>query len=113
MARAGARAGALKLGQVGIEVMALRALALDRKGEEGRPLLLEAMNLAQIYGLARTFIDGHPAVADWARSVAEEEARGADVAPVVPVPRIVSPSTERSATGPPTANPPSVLANDT
>jgi LuxR family maltose regulon positive regulatory protein len=100
MARAGALAGALKLGQVGIEVMALRAFALDRKGEEGRPLLLEAMNLAQTYGLARTFIDGHPAVADWARSVAEEEARGADVAPVVPVPRIVSPPAERSATGP-------------
>lgn len=89
-----------KLGRVGIEIMALRAFALDRQGEDGRALLLEAMNLAQTYGLARTFVDAHPALADWARRVADEAAGGRDAGHTVPVARAVPPSAERTAAGP-------------
>jgi len=72
LAGAGPLADALKLGRIRIEVMGLRAYALDRCSEDGRPLMREAMNLAQTYGLARTFVDAHPAMADLARRVAEE-----------------------------------------
>lgn len=99
MARAGGLAETLKLGRVGIEIMALRAFVLDRKGEEGRPLLQEAMNLAHTYGLVRTFGDAHPALADWARRVAEEEPGGRG-ATTMPLARIGRPSVERSAVGP-------------
>ena len=100
LARAGSVVASLKLGRMGIEIMALRAFCLDRKGEEGRRLLLEAMNLAQIYGLARTFVDAHPALADWARRVTTEEAGGREVASVIPISRAVRPPAERSTTGP-------------
>jgi LuxR family maltose regulon positive regulatory protein len=97
---AGTLAAALKLGKVGIEVMALRAYALDRQGEEGRPLLQEAMNLAQTYGLARTFADAHPALADWARRIADEEGGGRAAALAVPVARVLHPPTEHKPAGP-------------
>jgi LuxR family maltose regulon positive regulatory protein len=85
---------------VGIEVMALRAYALDRQGEEGRPLLQEAMNLAQTYGLARTFADAPPALADWARRIADEEGGGRAAALAVPVARVLHPPTEHKPAGP-------------
>lgn len=98
--RAAPLVSALKLGRVGIEIMALRAFALDRQGQDGRALLLEAMNLAHTYGLARTFVDAHPALADWARRVAEEEAGGREAANPVPFARVVRPAMERAAAGP-------------
>ncbi|HEX6735078.1 MAG TPA: LuxR C-terminal-related transcriptional regulator [Azonexus sp.] len=64
---------AAKLGRWRIESMGLRALALDRSGQDGRPLLREAMTLAQTFSLARVFVDAHPALADWVRQVGEEE----------------------------------------
>ena len=72
LARAGAIAERMKIGRVVIEVMALRALALDKSGERSVPLLKEAMDLAAVYGLARLFVDAHPALGDWAQSVASE-----------------------------------------
>jgi len=74
LARAGAAAEAMSLGRVRIEVMAMRALALDRAGEKSLPLLREAMDLAATYGLARLFVDAHPALGDLARRLAETEA---------------------------------------
>jgi len=65
-----------KLGRWRIELMALKAFALDRMGEKSRPLLLEAMNLAQTFSLSRTFVDAHPALADWVRRTADEEVGG-------------------------------------
>jgi LuxR family maltose regulon positive regulatory protein len=89
---AGPLADALKLGRLRIEVMALRAFALDRNSDDGRPLMREAMNLAQTYGLARTLVDAHPALVDLVNRVAEFEARGAN-APALP--RAIRPTPPR------------------
>jgi len=62
-----------KLGRWRIETMGLRALAMERSGQDGRPLLLEAMNLAQTFSLSRVFVDAHPALADWVRRTSEED----------------------------------------
>ena len=99
LAPAVALADAMKLGRLRIEVMALRALALDRQGGNGRVLMLEAMNLAQTFGLARTFVDAHPVIADWMRRLAEEEG-GGDLPAAVQVPRAVRPRPAREATSP-------------
>ena len=80
----------LKLGRLRLEVMALRALAVERQGGDGRPLMLEAINLAQTFGLARTFVDSHTVIADWVRRLAEEEARD-NAMDAVQVPRAVRP----------------------
>lgn len=74
--------------------MALRAFAMDRNSEDGRALLREAMTLGQTYGLARTFADAHPALADWARRVTGD---GGGEAPVA---RAVRPPAERAGAGP-------------
>jgi LuxR family maltose regulon positive regulatory protein len=99
--RAAPLAEAIKLGRLRIEIMALRAFALDHNGDRsGRPLLQEAMNLAQTFGLARTFVDAHPAIADWARRIGEEAARAGSLAAPVPVAKIQRPATERDGAGP-------------
>ena len=67
LARADAGAQAVRLGRLHIELLALRAWALDRLGEPGLPLLREAADLANTYGLLRVFDDAHPALGDWAR----------------------------------------------
>nr|WP_232071918.1 LuxR C-terminal-related transcriptional regulator [Paraburkholderia pallida] len=54
-----------------IAIMALRAYALEQTGASGRALLIEAVDLAQTFHLARTLSDLHPAVADWARRTLE------------------------------------------
>lgn len=97
--RAAPLAEAMKLGRQRIEIMALQAFARQRNGEDGRRLIREAMNLAQTYGLARTFVDAHPALADWARRVAEEGAVGPDAGQTVPVARVPR-SAERPAAEP-------------
>ncbi|HEX6828766.1 MAG TPA: LuxR C-terminal-related transcriptional regulator, partial [Burkholderiales bacterium] len=97
LARAGPLAEAAALGRLRIEIMALRAYAMDRNSEDGRALLREAMTLAQTYGLARTFVDAHPALADWARRIGEE---GAGAGAAVPVARMLRPAQERPAGGP-------------
>jgi LuxR family maltose regulon positive regulatory protein len=99
LARALALVDAVKLGRLRIEIMGLRAFALERNGDDGLPLLREAINLAETYGLARLFVDAHPALGDWARRVAEEQGSAAkppvppryprEVAPEPPGPRAV------------------------
>ena len=49
-----------------IRIQLLRALALKRSGEDGRPLFKEANSLAEAYGLTRIVQDTHPELADWA-----------------------------------------------
>ena len=79
---------AAKLGRWRIETLGLRALALERSGQDGRPLLLEAMNLAQTFSLVRVFVDAHPALADWARRISEEGGERIDMAHTArPVPQ--------------------------
>lgn len=63
---AGTLAEASGLGRQRIEIMALRAFALQRNGEDARALLAEASNLAQARGLKRLLSDAHPALAEWA-----------------------------------------------
>jgi LuxR family maltose regulon positive regulatory protein len=93
---AGALAEALKLGRMRIEIMALRAFALDRNADNGLPLLREAINLAETYGLARLFLDAHPALGDWARRAAEDKGEaGADARRRTPPPQ--RPPAEREA----------------
>nr|WP_240763719.1 LuxR C-terminal-related transcriptional regulator [Paraburkholderia silviterrae] len=64
-------ADAMKRRCDGIAIMALRAYALEQTGASGRALLIEAIDLAQTFHLARTLSDLHPAVVDWARRTLE------------------------------------------
>ena len=75
LARAAEIADTMRLGRVRIEVMALRAFALDRCGEKSLPLLKEAIDLAGIFGLARVFADAHPALGDWVQRLNSEQSR--------------------------------------
>jgi LuxR family maltose regulon positive regulatory protein len=74
IARADAMAQAAKLGRLHIELLGLRAFALDRCGEKSTALLREAADLAQTYGLGRVFADAHPALDAWCREVLSAEA---------------------------------------
>lgn len=67
LTQAGALAQALKQGRLHIELLGLRAYALDRCGEKALGQLREAADLAQAYGLKRVFDDAHPALGDLAR----------------------------------------------
>ena len=67
---AGEMTGQLKLGRAHIEVLGLRAFALDRCGEQAQPLLREAVDLAQAYGLRRVLLDAHPDLGEWIRDLA-------------------------------------------
>jgi LuxR family maltose regulon positive regulatory protein len=104
LAQAGALADRMAMARVKIEVMALRALALDKSGERAVGVLKESMDLAQTYGLARLFVDAHPALGDWARSVAAERAGGERRAEQAPAPPALAGSMsnprERGSPGP-------------
>lgn len=63
----------MQYGRARIEVMALRAFALDRSGERSVPLLKEAIGLAQTFGLERLFKDAHPALGEWVRQVTADQ----------------------------------------
>jgi LuxR family maltose regulon positive regulatory protein len=85
LARANELAEAIGLRRVRIEIMGLRAFALDRDGNQAEPLLREAMDLAAALGLAQPFADAHPALGEWAARVATSsianEAHAADQRP--------------------------------
>ena len=70
LGRAGAAAQQLGQGRLHIEMLALRAYAMDQCGERALPLLREAIDLAAARGLTRIFVDAHPALGDWVASVA-------------------------------------------
>lgn len=72
LARADAMAQGLKLGRLHIELLGLRAWALDRCSEKSLPLLREAVGLAATYGLVRVFDDAHPGLGDWVRQALPE-----------------------------------------
>jgi LuxR family maltose regulon positive regulatory protein len=64
LARGDALVRQSKEGRLHIEFLGLRALALDRCGENSQALLREAADLAQAYGLRRVFADAHPLLTD-------------------------------------------------
>jgi LuxR family maltose regulon positive regulatory protein len=74
LARASELTQAIRQGRLHIEILGLRAFALDRCGERAAPMLREAMDLARSYGLVRIFEDAHPDLGKWARQVAGEGA---------------------------------------
>lgn len=104
LARADAIAMQIHQGRLHIELLALRAHALDRCGERAEGLLREAADLAAAHGLLRVFVDAHPALGEWAAATLGESVHpprsgiGPLAAPVQasvrePAPPRVAPST--------------------
>jgi LuxR family maltose regulon positive regulatory protein len=79
LARADAITQEVKQGRLHIELLGLRAYAMDGCGERAEPLLREAMELAQVHGLKRVFTDAHPGLGELAGRVG-----GAGPAPAPP-----------------------------
>ncbi|WP_120295634.1 LuxR C-terminal-related transcriptional regulator [Paraburkholderia sp. BL23I1N1] len=100
LATAGVAAEAMKLGRYQIEIMAMRAFALEQSGANGLALLREAMNLAQTFRLTRTLADAHPALADWARRVSDEQPDSGEATRAIAAARIAVPPLGRQATVP-------------
>lgn len=70
-----AQASALRQDRLGIELMGLRAFALDRCGERAEAVLDEALSLAQARGLARVLADVHPGLRELVRRLTGVEAQ--------------------------------------
>jgi LuxR family maltose regulon positive regulatory protein len=70
LAKADAIAQQVRQERLHIEILGLRAYALDRCGEKSQDLLREALDLARRLGLHRVFADAHPALGDWVGQVA-------------------------------------------
>lgn len=77
LGRAAEMARQIQQGRLHIELLGLRAFAMDRCGERALPLLREAIDLARTHGLERVFADAHPGLGDW---VAQVVAGGAPAA---------------------------------
>ncbi|TBR39418.1 MULTISPECIES: LuxR C-terminal-related transcriptional regulator [Dyella] len=99
VARAAPLAEQAHLGRFRIECMALRAFALDRNGEDGRTLMIEAMSLARTYGFVRLFTDTHPVLTDWAYRVMEE-ASGEPATVAASPSRVIPPPMDQRQGGP-------------
>jgi LuxR family transcriptional regulator, maltose regulon positive regulatory protein len=69
LARAETLAQQLNQVRLHIELLGLRAFALDRCGEKADALMRETMDLASTYGLVRVFEDAHPDLGHWAREL--------------------------------------------
>lgn len=95
LARADEAAVALKQGRMHIELLGLRAFAMERCGERAQPLLREALELARSYGLQRVFPDAHPELGAWVARTA------GDVAPApAPAPAAAPPEAPRPRAAP-------------
>jgi len=100
LGRADAAARTMKFGRLSVEIKGLRALALERCGEQGRPLLLEAADLANASGLARVFADAHPELGEWFRDVVRSKSeRPAEISSPLPTPMQAS-QAPRSSSAP-------------
>ncbi len=65
----------LRRGREIVQIKLLKALALKESGEDGLPCLLEAISLADEYGLQRILQDTHPDLIKWAQKVRRENAQ--------------------------------------
>lgn len=93
LARADEIARSARQGRLRIELLGLRAVALDRCGERAsEPLLREALDLAEAYGLQRVFADAHPALGEWVLAAQGRALAPAPVAPVVAFPAQPAPN---------------------
>ncbi|MFM9925915.1 LuxR C-terminal-related transcriptional regulator [Variovorax sp. H27-G14] len=70
LARADESARALGQGGLHIELLGLRALALERCGQPSAALVHEAIDLARALGLQRVLADAHPDLAAWVDALA-------------------------------------------
>ncbi|WP_224788168.1 helix-turn-helix transcriptional regulator [Pseudomonas fluorescens] len=79
----------LQRGREIVQVKLLKALALKDSGGDGLSCLLEAISLADTYGLQRILLDTHPDLVTWAQEVRHKNARPHTQAPSpsAPVPR--------------------------
>ncbi len=68
-----------------IELLGLRAYALERSGQRWEPTLREAIDLASAYGLHRVFVDVHPGLGDLTRRFTQLDAEGDPTAAARPV----------------------------
>lgn len=96
LARADEQARQCKQGGLHIELLGLRALALERSGQPSQALLREAIDLARAYGLQRVFSDAHPDLGAWVGTLAAESAQPEIAAPS-PAPAAPVPSVPRGA----------------
>ena len=87
LAHADAIAQEVKQSRLHIELLGLRAWAMDECGERAGPLLREAMELAQVHGLKRIFADAHPGLGALVSRSAEPQSAPAQMqqAPAAPV----------------------------
>jgi LuxR family maltose regulon positive regulatory protein len=92
LGRADAMALQVQQGRLHIELLGLRAFAMDRCGERALPLLREAMDLARTYGLGRVFVDAHPGLGDWVRQVSADDAASAGSSAALAAPMRVPPA---------------------
>ena len=76
LVRAEQLARQMRQGRVCIELLGLRAFALDRCGERSQALLKEAVDLADTYGLRRVFADSHPDLGRWVSEAAPNRLSG-------------------------------------
>ncbi|HRO09913.1 LuxR C-terminal-related transcriptional regulator [Amaricoccus sp.] len=91
--RANAAARAAKRQRLNVETLGFRALVLHNAGEDASELAQEAVELANVYGLARVFEAAHPALGDRIGRIA---ARAADAAGIAPEPRNAPPAAAAS-----------------
>ena len=85
-----------KQGGLHIELLGLRALALERCGQPSEALLREAMDLARAYGLQRVFSDAHPELGAWVGTLAAEGAQP-EIAIAPPTPPAPAPAAAHGA----------------
>lgn len=74
----------LRRGREIVQVKLLKALALKVSGGDGLPCLLEAISLAEEFGLQRILQDTHPDLVKWAQTARHEPARSLMPAPPLP-----------------------------
>ena len=91
----------MKLGALTIELMGLRAFALDRRSEQSRPLVLETIGLADSCGLLRVFQDAHPGLGDLVRDARPQ----AGVRPAMGAGALAAPMSTKPAPSAPRATP--------
>ena len=95
LARADAIALQVNQGRVHIELLGLRALALDKCGEQVDLLLRETMDLARAFGLKRVFVDAHPELGALVLAHTGGGAAGAAAAAAQPKAVVAVPAFER------------------
>ncbi|MCY1491015.1 HTH-type transcriptional regulator MalT [compost metagenome] len=71
----------LRRGREVVEIKLLKALALRESGADGLPCLLEAISLAEEYGLQRILQDAHPDLLQWVQAVRNDSNRPSEQAP--------------------------------